>query len=332
MTNTVELLNDLKSLKGPVVVLGHIKPDADCVGAALGLAMLLRSFGIEAFGMTPEPTPRNLAPMLEGAPWMPPSRDFLNGKTLVAVDCAERALLEPLCAGLEFALAIDHHISHINFAKKDFVLQATSACEIVAGLCQLAGVKVSTKIAEAIYAGFLFDTGRWWWGGIGPGSFQMGQWLFDCGVDFNKVTNTLYGTLKLGHIRLLQTALSRMEFLCDGAVVVSVLTEADFAAAGAGRYDKEGIIDTLRAIEGVQIAVLLNAEKGLTKGSTRARTPAARLDLFCTQFGGGGHRAAAGMGKGIAEPLETFYPTFKEKLAAHYASVHDALVAENATA
>jgi phosphoesterase RecJ-like protein len=325
-----EILTDLKALKGPVAVIGHSHPDADCIGAAVGLAALLRALGIEAYATAPEPAPKMMARYLEGSAWVGPSKEFLKGKTIVAVDVAAKWMLEPVIGDCPVALAIDHHLSHEPFATREHIWpEATSVSEIVARLFARAGLKADTKVAEALYFGFLYDTGRWWWGGIGKGSFEMGIWLADCGVDFRKICDRLFGQQSLGHIRLLQRAFEKMEFWADGAIVVVALDETDFAASRACRYDKEGIVDALREIEGVQIAVLLNREQGIIKGSLRAHVEAARVDLLAVPYAGGGHKAAAGLGRGTQEEYATFLPTFRERALAHWESVKAAVLADS---
>jgi phosphoesterase RecJ-like protein len=269
---------------------------------------------------------------LEGTPWVGPSKEFLKDKTIVSVDAAARWMLEPTIGENPVALAIDHHLSHEKMAACEYVLaEATSVSEIVARLFVRAGLRAETKIAEALYCGFLFDTGRWWWGGVGRGSFEMGMWMADCGVDFKKVSDRLFGQESLGHIRLLQRAFEKMEFLANGAIVIVAFGEQDFIDCKASRYDKEGIVDAVRAIEGVEIAVLLNQEQGLIKGSLRAHSEAARVDLLALPYGGGGHRGAAGLGRGARESYDTFLPTFRERALVHWESVR-AAVAEGAEA
>jgi len=317
-----ELYNRLKAIDKSVIVLGHARPDMDCIGSAIGLAELLQSWGKEAYAMMPEPIPSYAKQIVEGTPLLEPSRDFLMGRTIIAVDVAEKGLLGSF-SEFPVEIAIDHHLSHIEFATHTYVKKVPSVSEIISELWQLeAGAKNPTvAAASSMYAGYLFDTGRWWWGGVTPQSFRNAAYLVECGADPQRLNDILYADVAWGHLRLLGKTLERLEIAEDGKIVVGVLTEADFVAAEASRYDKEGIVDVLRNIRGVQIAALLREEKGICKVAVRARDNSCRVDKLCERFGGGGHAAAAGVGAGIKGSLDDFKAEFVKAAVEHWAQV-----------
>ena len=134
----------------------------------------------------------------------------------------------------------------------------------------------------------------------------MAAALQEAGVDVARVAHRLYESMPLAKVRLLHKALGRLQLHLDGALVVSWLAGEDFAEAGADESATEGIIDTLRAIEGVRVAALFRerAHDGRVeyKASLRATDDGIDVAALAHQRGGGGHVRAAGFT--ASAPLE----------------------------
>jgi bifunctional oligoribonuclease and PAP phosphatase NrnA len=65
-------------------------------------------------------------------------------------------------------------------------------------------------------------------------------------------------------------------------------------------------VDYARAIQGVEIGVLIEERPGVIKASLRARHASYRMDTVASLFGGGGHGSAAGLN--CRDTLASFYP------------------------
>jgi phosphoesterase RecJ-like protein len=64
---------------------------------------------------------------------------------------------------------------------------------------------------------------------------------------------------------------------------------------GAQPEDNEGLIDTIRAIEGIIVAAFIEElPEGKVRISLRSKDPRVDVCKICAQFGGGGHTLAAG--------------------------------------
>ena len=123
-------------------------------------------------------------------------------------------------------------------------------------------------------------------------------------------------------MKLLQAFLASLRLECGGRVCVGTLPQGVFEQTGTTGEDTEGLVDYARAIDGVEVGVLLEERPGMTKGSLRAKNPALRLDQVAAQFGGGGHACAAGLNP--KEPLADVRPRLLAALEAALARV-DAL-------
>src|SRR5438067_591035 len=136
--------------------------------------------------------------------------------------------------------------------------------------------------------------------------------LVEAGADVHRVFQGVYETVQFAKLKLLARALERAQVYEGGAIVVSYLLRTDFAEVGAAEPYSEGIIDSLRAVEGAEMAVLIR-EPPRTDGQSPARRVSLRssvdeLDVsaIARGSGGGGHRQAAGFSSdaSIAEITE----------------------------
>jgi phosphoesterase RecJ-like protein len=122
--------------------------------------------------------------------------------------------------------------------------------------------------------------------------------LQELGVDVGAVYREVYENTPLPKLRLLAQALVHLEVRLDGALMISWLNNADFATAGADESHSEGIIDTLRQIQGVRVAALARERitdgRTETKVSLRSTDGAVDVAAIAHQRGGGGHVRAAG--------------------------------------
>ena len=118
------------------------------------------------------------------------------------------------------------------------------------------------------------------------------------GVAPARIFGCIWESLPFAKQRLLGTALSHARLEADGHLLVSWLERGDFASAGAPDPFSEGIIDHLRAVEGVEVAALIREPRDgtgpLRKVSLRSRAGGVDVSSIARQRGGGGHRAAAG--------------------------------------
>ena len=77
-------------------------------------------------------------------------------------------------------------------------------------------------------------------------------------------------------------------------------------------------MDYARAIEGVDVGVLIEERDQLVKGSLRAKDPHFAMHKLAQRFGGGGHACAAGFN--VNETFDQFYPKFLAALGEQLAN------------
>jgi phosphoesterase RecJ-like protein len=305
-----------------VAVIGHARPDGDCIGSQVALARALESKGIRAVCVNPDPVPRRLR-FLTGEMRFLKADDILpvaDRHAAVFVDCADHGRAgERLRQAFPRPVGnIDHHLSSVGFAEHNLVDgTAAATCEILAGAMLDTGIPIDAQSAQALYTGILTDTGQFRFSATSRRSFVLAGELVARGADPAEAGFELYERESLGKLRLLQTFLSSLTFSCGNRVCIGVLHDGVFASTGTTAEDTEGLVDYARCVEGVEVGVLIEERSdGSVKASLRAKDPVHRLDRVAGQFNGGGHACAAGLT--IRMPLATFQARLIEALSIQF--------------
>jgi phosphoesterase RecJ-like protein len=294
-----------------VLLIAHENPDGDALGCVVAMMLMCARLGVphRAYipGDAPFPAEYDFLPRL-GEIARGPFPSATPVTTAVMMDCATPGRIDP--AGLECVgtcIDVDHHQDNVGFGTLNLLdFSAASSTQIVYDVFVAGGFPIDVDTATALYCGLLTDTGRFQYSNTTPAAHLMAAALQEAGVEVDVVYRHVYENVPLPKILLLQRALARMELLLDGRVAVAWLTMDDFAQVGADDSHTEGIIDTLRTLEGVRAAVLLRerpSEDGpLFKGSLRATDDSVNVAAIAHLWGGGGHIRAAGFSAN--EPLE----------------------------
>lgn len=288
----------LDALQGErVAVVGHQRPDGDCIGSQVALCRCLNALGIESVAVNPDPVPRLLKAFIGDTPFLR-AVEFKGVEwTAVNVDCAD-----PVRAGLDLhgrfprPLAnVDHHISNSRYAEHNFVdPEASASAEILAGLFFDFNLPVDEVSAQALYLGIATDTGQFRFSSMKRRVFNVCGELVRRGARPGEAATMLYEQESIGKVKLLTQFLSSLRFECGNKVCIGLLRDGVYKETGASKEDSEGLVDYARSIQGIEIGVLLEEHKGAIKGSFRSRDPLHRVDRLAKRFGGGGHACAAG--------------------------------------
>lgn len=311
----------VESLKGKkVAVLGHVRPDGDCIGSQVAVTRFLISQGIDAIGVNHHEVPPMCASFVQDTPFFLDSEADLEGRVAVSVDCAGRKRLGiPLQERFPtVALNVDHHISNELYGDENLIHGSSSATgEMLAGIFIDNGYEFDAVTAQALYIGIATDTGQFRFSQTTKQTFDLCRALMDYGADPAAAALELYEKESPSKLALLQRFLASFEYLCDNRVCVGILRATDFAETGATKEDTEGLVDYARAIDGIDIGILLEEqEPGVLKGSFRSKDPVQRVDKLAKNFNGGGHACAAGFNPEM--PLDDFYPVLKTTLLDHF--------------
>lgn len=320
---SAEFKSAVEALKGQrVAVLGHVRPDGDCIGSQVALCRVLRSQGIDAICVNQHPVPPFCEAFVQDTPFFLPAQADLAGRVAVTVDCADRRRLgEALqMAFVDVFLNVDHHISNTEYAEHNLIIGNSAAtAEVLAGFFLDNGYPIDAVTAQALYVGIATDTGQFRFSSTTRQTFALTCALMDCGADPAAAAQELYEKESPAKLALLQRFLASFRYYCEGRVCLGLITDADWSATGARKEDTEGLVDYARSIDGVEIGVLIEEREGKVKGSFRAKHGYHRVDELAKQFNGGGHASAAGFNPD--QPLEQLLPRLLAALEGHFAKL-----------
>lgn len=306
-------------------MVGHARPDGDCIGSQVALTRVLSTLGHAVVCVNADPVPRRLGFLTRGMTFSRMDEVLAPSEQRVAVfvDCADHArggerLKEKFA---QPAGVVDHHLSNAGYGAVNLIDPAAAAtCEILAGVFLDAGLSFDAQTAQALYTGILTDTGQFRFNATSRRCFLIAGELVARGANPAEAGFELYERETAGKLQLLQRFLASLRLECGGRVCIGTLPEGIFEETGTSVEDTEGLVDYARCIEGVEIGVLIEARPdGAVKASLRAKDPIYRVDRIAAQFNGGGHACAAGLS--LKAGAENFYPRLVAALAQNLAQV-----------
>ena len=259
----------------------HVSPDGDSIGSACALRLALMAMGKRVQAVCDGDVPR-IYRFLEGAEDIIKPNAARVTSAAIAVDCADEGRMG--AADEIFAQA--KHTANIE--------HAAAAAEVVKKLIEQLDADFGANIATCLFCGLVTDTGNFAYSNTTPDTLFAAGELLQRGADNALINRAVYRSAPVSKRRMLGLGLIKAEYLHGGKVAVCKLTRADFERFNARDEDCEGIIDNLRDVENVEIAMLMREkEPNVYKVSMRAKEYA-NVCAVAERYGGGGHRLAAG--------------------------------------
>ena len=281
---------------GSVVILCHVQPDADTVGAglALGLALAREGADVQVSFSASNTLPESLRRLPGCELLVAPADVRRDADLVVTVDTPSvnrLGELAELIARPE-VLVIDHHRSNTLYGSVNYVdPQADSTTLLVADLLDAWGREITADVARCLFAGLSIDTGSFRWASVR--GLRLAARLVEAGVDNAAMSRQLHDTHPFGWLPLLSRVLASAQLVPSAHVslVFAVVTHPDWAAHRPEEI--ESIIDIVRTTAEAEIAAVFK-ETAPQQWSVSLRAKSFDLVPVATRFGGGGHTLAAG--------------------------------------
>ncbi len=292
MSRLIEMIETAET----IAVLGHIHPDGDCVGSCLAVCNYIREQYPEKVVqvyLEKPPVKFNYLKYFDEI-----CQDAHTGKTYDLCICLDSAALDRLgefAAYLDSAQAsicLDHHVTNSGYAQENFVLEASSASEVVYGFLDLD--KISKETAECIYTGILHDTNVFKNSNTTEHTMEVAGKMMSKGINFAKIIDESFYRKTYVQNQILGRALLESVVFLHGTCIFSVVRRRDMEFYGVESTDLDGIVDQMRITEGVEVAIFLyEIENHVFKVSMRSNNYV-NVSKVAAYFGGGGHIRASG--------------------------------------
>lgn len=297
-----ELLSALRKHRR-VLIAAHTNPDPDAMGSCLALAWALRSTGVDALVFNEDGLPERLrfltlpGPVLSSLESLPCEPDLV-----ACLDCGDRArlgeVIQPLLDRVP-SVNIDHHLANPLFGTEaNWVEPSMSATgEMIAMVAKALRAPLNGALAEALYVAISADTGNFSYGNTTAGALRLVAEMAGEGLNIARLRECMENNWSETRLRLWGRLMRDALILEEGRLAAALITLDTLRECNATRDDTEGFVEQLRRLSGVRVALVLREEEKNGKVQTKASLRSSGKDNVrdvAAQFGGGGHRNAAG--------------------------------------
>jgi bifunctional oligoribonuclease and PAP phosphatase NrnA len=318
MTTTAPEVGQIVSLirsRERFVLSSHARPDGDSIGSQMAMAYALRELGKEVVIVNADPAP-------------PPLQQFPGvGSIIVAprVDGDADAAIIMECGdlgrtgveGLDrfFVVNIDHHPGNTSYGAINWFDPGAAACgEMVFELVRALGVRLTVDIATHIYMAILTDTGSFHYSSISPRTFDICREALVAGVDPVAVARNVYDSNNMGRLKLFGAVLGGMQIDQTGRIAIVYLDHEIARAAGGTYEDTEGLINLPLTVKEIEAVVFFKHIEGEQYRVSMRSKGDVDISAVAKEFGGGGHRNAAGCT--VTGGIDALQKQFVEKITA----------------
>jgi bifunctional oligoribonuclease and PAP phosphatase NrnA len=289
-----EALQDCRT----VCIVGHVRPDGDCVGCQVGLGLALQNQGKQVTCWNEDPIPQKYE-FLDPDRMIQKPKPNMEFDCVIATDAASFERLGSVGAHIgkrKVFINIDHHQSNTRYADINWVsAREPSTGELIFKFLKAAKWPINRRIADCLFTAVSTDTGSFQYPNTQPGTYHVAGELVRRGANLARICDEVYQSYPLSRARLLRHVYNHFRLTHQNQIAYFWLKQADFARTGAESADSEGLIDHIRAIAPVVVAcVFEELQPELTRISLRSKSDRVNVNEIAAQFGGGGHTAAAG--------------------------------------
>ncbi|MDD6327580.1 MAG: bifunctional oligoribonuclease/PAP phosphatase NrnA [Lachnospiraceae bacterium] len=279
-----------------IAIIGHIRPDGDCVGSCLGLYNYIMDVYPDKKAVV------FLQQIADKFVFLRGSESICNvpQKTVfdlaVSLDCGDtdrHGEFAMIFSSARDTICLDHHRSNQGFGNLFYCDEkASSTCEVLYRF--LDEDKIMTECAECLYLGIVHDTGVFKYPSTKEETMQIAGTLITKGARSQFIIDHTFYMVRFDQNRLTGRALLDARLYFEGQVIATCVTEELFREYGCTKADTDGIIDKIRVTEGVEVAIFVYQLTEDTYKYSLRSVSYVDVSKIAVAFGGGGHIRAAG--------------------------------------
>lgn len=280
-----------------IVILGHVRPDGDCIGSCLAACnYLLEQYPDKTVQVYLE-KPADKFSYLKRFDTI--SQDAQSGVVYdlcICLDSGDKTRLGDFQGYMdqaEHSICLDHHVTNQGYAEENIVYpNASSTCEVL--FDSMDEEKISYSVAECLYTGIIHDTNVFKNSNTSAHTMEIAGKLMAKGIAFGKIIDETFFKRTYVQNQILGRALLESISFMDRKCIFAAVRQKDMDFYGAGSSDLDGIVEQLRVTDGVECAIFLHeTESHVYKVSMRSNSQV-DVSRIAAYFGGGGHVRAAG--------------------------------------
>ena len=317
----IALIGELLREHQSFVLISHVRPDGDAIGSQLALGYALLAAGKNVRLINEDGLPDNLAFMAGSERIELPPAEPLEVEVAIALDTATKPRLGDralhAASKAKIWLNIDHHVSNPRYGDFNLIDSTSPATgQILYELITELDLPMPAESRDAIYVAVSTDTGSFQYPSTTAKTYDMGADLIRRGLDVGTINSQIYDNFPFRRVELMRALLNTLELSPDGLVAYWTLLDQTRIDLGLMPEDSEGLIDIIRAIRGVRLAVFFEElHDGKVRVSMRSKDRSLNVCEIATEFGGGGHALAAGIR--MSGPMEEAKPLVLRAIRRH---------------
>lgn len=305
MENQLKRISKILTNEDDFLIASHFNPDGDAIGSTCAMGHILKHLGkrFTLFNQSGLPDRYDYAalsgPIETELPQTMP-------KWTIVLDCgAEDRMGEALMARRDETLIIniDHHLGNSDYGTENWVaVEAPAVGSLMADLARELDIPLTGPLAECIYLAVATDTGFFTYGSTTPESLELAAEMLRGGLDIARMNMIITKQWSEERMRLWTEVMNHVELYMDKQVAITAVTNEMFERTGTTSDDTENIINFVRRLRSVRVAVILREEGVDTYKFSLRSYGDDNVQEIASRFGGGGHRNASG--GTINAPLE----------------------------
>ena len=298
---TFEQIGEVLRSHQSFVLISHVRPDGDAIGSQLALGFSLMAAGKSVRLINEDGVPDNLSFMAGSEKIERPPAEPLEVEVAIALDTATKPRLGEkalhAASRAQIWLNIDHHKSNPAYGDLNLIDPSSPATgQILYQLITALGLPMPAESRDAIYVAVSTDTGSFQYPSTTAKTYEMAADLVHRGLEVGSLNSQIYDNYPYRRVELMRALLNTLELSASGLVASWELHDQIRLDLALQPEDSEGLIDIIRAIRGVQVAVFFEElEDGKIRVSMRSKDPRVDVCQIALEFGGGGHTLAAGI-------------------------------------
>jgi phosphoesterase RecJ-like protein len=288
------ILDAIRS-KRRFVLSSHSRPDGDSIGSQLAMTYALRAMGKDVLVVNADRAPAPLMTFPGVGDIKIANETDGHFDAAIIMECGD--LSRTGVSGLDqyFVINIDHHPGNTSYGQINWFDPTAAACgEMVFDLVQALGVPLTIEIATHVYLAILTDTGSFHYSSISARTFDICRQTLDAGVDPVTVARNVYDSNNMGRLKLFGSVLSSMQIDNTGRIAIVYLDHEMARAAGGTYEDTEGLINLPLTVKEIQAVVFFKQVEGDQYRVSMRSKGDIDIGVVAKEFGGGGHKNAAG--------------------------------------
>jgi phosphoesterase RecJ-like protein len=295
------------------VLSSHERPDGDSIGSQLALAYALRALGksVRVVNKDPAPGPLKTFPGVSDIVIADRVDEAYDAAIILECGDLDRTGVEGL--DRSFVINIDHHPGNSGYGQLKWFDPMAAACgEMVYELVRALGVRLTLEIATHVYLAILTDTGAFHYSNITPKTFDICREMLETGVDPVRVARDVYDSNNMGRLKLFGAVLSAMQIDQTGRIAIVYLDHEMAREAGGTYEDTEGLINLPLTVKEIEAVVFFKQIEGDDYRISMRSKGSIDVGMVAKEFGGGGHKNAAGCTK--SGPIDELQKLFVDKI------------------